>query len=126
MKTIKEVYGYGFRCDVYSDGTLYPSSSGLLFPDDAIWRVQATIDFQSVDSKPFHTIYDYIESVSEIDKKEFETLYRFYPVFHQNGYCSVVIDGKTTSMRTGTGCRRKRTGNFRAERDRLMCFRAAS
>lgn len=101
MKTIREVYNYNFRCDVYSNGTLYPSSTGLLYPEDGVWRVQATIDFQSVDSKPFHTIYDYIESVSEVDKKEFETLYRFYPVFHLNGYATVVIDGKSTTMRVG-------------------------
>lgn len=101
MKTIREVYNYNFRCDVYSDGTLYPSSAGLLYPDDGVWRVKATIDFQSVDSKPFHIIYDYVESCKEVDNKEFETLYRFYPVFHQNGYCSVVIDGKSTTMRVG-------------------------
>lgn len=101
MKTIREVYNYNFRCDIYSNGTLYPSSTGLLYPDDGVWRIKATIDFQSVDSKPFHIIYDYIESVSEVDNKEFENLYRFYPVFHQNGYCSVVIDGKSTPMRVG-------------------------
>lgn len=101
MKTIREVYNYNFRCDIYSNGTLYPSSSGLLYPDDGVWRVQSTIDFQSVDSKPFHIIYDYVESVSEVDKKEFETLYRFYPVFHQNGYATVVINGKPTTIRAG-------------------------
>lgn len=101
MKTIKEVYGYTFRCDVYNDGTLYPSSTGLLYPDDGVWRIKATIDFQSVDSKPFHILYDYVESIKQVDNKEFENLYRFYPVFHKNGYCSVVIDGKSTTMRVG-------------------------
>lgn len=101
MKTIREVYNYNFRCDVYANGTLYPSSTGLLYPEDGVWRIKATIDFQSVDSKPFHVIYGYIESVSVVDNKEFENLYRYYPVIGTDGYCSVVIDGKTTTMRTG-------------------------
>lgn len=101
MKTIREAYNYNFRCDVYSNGTLYPSSAGLLYPDDGVWRIKATIDFQSVDSKPFHIIYDYVESIKPVDNKEFENLYRFYPVFHQNGYATVVIDGKSTTMRVG-------------------------
>lgn len=102
MKTIKDVYGYNFRCDVYSNGSLYPSSTGLLYPDDAVWRVKAHIEFQNVPSKHFHVVYDYIESVCDkVDNREFEKLYRFYPVFGTNGYATVVIDGKTTSMRAG-------------------------
>lgn len=101
-KTIREVFGYNYRCDVYSDGSLYQSSSGLLYPEDEIWRVKAHIEFQKVESKPFHIIYDYVESVcGAVNNKEFETLYRFYPVFGTNGYCSVVINGKTTSIRVG-------------------------
>ena len=101
MKTIKEVYGYNFRCDVYSDGTLYPSSSGLLYPDDAVWRVGAHIEFQKVTSAIFHIIYDYIESCKDVDKAEFETLYRFYPSFQNNGYATVLINNKPTMMRVG-------------------------
>lgn len=101
MKTIREVYNYNFRCDVYSNGTLYPSSTGLLYPEDGVWRVSAQIEFQKVPSKPFHVIYDYLDSHGLVSNKEFETLYRFYPVFHQNGYATVVIDGKSTTIRAG-------------------------
>lgn len=100
MKTIKEVYGYNFRCDVYSDGTLYPSSSGLLYPDDEVWRIKAHIEFQKVSSAIFHIIYDYIDDIKS-DKAGFETLYRLYPTFQNNGYATVVIKGKPTMMRVG-------------------------
>ena len=101
MKTIKEVFGYGFRCDVYGDGTLYPSSAGLLYPDDEVWRISAQIEFQKVPSQSFHFIYDYLDSHKLVINKEFEALYRFYPVFHHNGYATVVINGKPTTIRAG-------------------------
>lgn len=101
MKTIKEVYGYNFRCDVYHDGTVYPSSTGPLYPDDEVWRVSAQIEFQKVSSQSFHIIYDYLDSHGLVSNKEFEALYRFYPVFHLNGYATVVINGKPTPIRAG-------------------------
>lgn len=100
-KTIKEEYGYNFRCDVYGDGTLYPSSSGLLYPEDEVWRISAQIEFQKVSSQSFHIIYDYLDSHGLVSNKEFETLYRHYPEIGTDGYSTTVEKGRKIVIKTG-------------------------
>lgn len=47
MKTVKEVYGISESSSVRSDGSVIPATNGWLFPDDAEWRMGASIEYRT-------------------------------------------------------------------------------
>lgn len=94
MKTVREVFGITEQSIVYSDGRHSPSKTGNIFPEDAEWRFNATVEYRKNNFKDNSTIRVLIvnELCAEYTTKAVEAVNEFdrlYPKYLGEGVVEI-------------------------------------